>query len=181
MLTRKLFRLLVLIGLAFSLAGFVVQAGAQDASAGTCSNATLNGNYGYVEEGTGFMPLPFEGAPTPPHAYAGAGSIAFDGNGNSAGRAWASLGGFTAGGAAGQFTGSYSVSTDCIVSGQFLGSAGIPLFFTGAITGGGMQQEIHYTYVNDPSDPTRPGHLVAVGTMKDEPQGGASGSTLSVN
>jgi len=154
MVTRKLAWSLVLMGLLLFLSVSIFEGRGQDpvpgvrteeASSGGCSLATLHGTYGVWEQGT------FVGkvGPNPPGPYPVdiVASATFDGAGNMSGTWSGSFGGVVSPPA--PFTGTYTVSPDCIYSDEF--SPGIPGFVLhhwGTMVGGGIFQEIHYIYTD---------------------------------
>jgi hypothetical protein len=126
-----------------------------------CSLATLNGSYGFIGQGAVVG--------TPPVEVVTSGTINYDGRGNLSGESVSNVDG-TGGGAPGTFTGTYTVTPDCTVSGQHTGTDGETLHFVGPITGIGMTQEIHFVL-------TDPG-FVAWGTSRRMPAMGCSLTTL---
>src|SRR5712691_1398847 len=70
-----------------------------------CSNATLHGSYGFHATGTGFVAV---------------GRFVFDGNGGLTGKLFIRVPGTNIGPL--EFTGTYSVSPDCTVTDNWLGS-----------------------------------------------------------
>jgi len=119
-----------------------------------CSEATLKGTYGVIEQGTdmvgppNFPPAPF---PTVNSAFP-----TFDGAGNFSGTYTGSFGGIVV---PGTFTGTYKVTADCAYTDEFLVLPFMEvLHHTGFITGEGALQEVHFIY----SDPG----LVTAGTAK---------------
>jgi hypothetical protein len=124
-----------------------------------CSLATLNGSYGFFAQGAIMTDPPIQLVVT--------GIIKYDGAGNLSGESVTSDG--SGAGAPGTLAGTYTVSPDCIVTGQHTGD-GETLHFVGPITGNGMLQEIHWVL-------TDPG-FVAAGTSKKMPAGGCSVATL---
>jgi hypothetical protein len=129
-----------------------------------CSLATLQGNYGVLEQGTFLGPIP--GAPAPPFAYANAVNAAFDGRGNLTGTFTASFGGVIQ---TGSFSGTYEVNADCTYSDHFV-ALGIHLHHVGTITGDGMFREAQIMYTND--------GVVATGTAKRVSPSGCSPRTI---
>jgi hypothetical protein len=124
-----------------------------------CSVATLNGSYGFTAQGT-IMTDPLI-------QLVSTGIIKYDGAGNLFGESVTSDG--SGASAPGNFVGTYTVSPDCIVTGQHTGD-GETLHFVGPITGNGMLQEIHWVL-------TDPG-FVGAGTTKKMPEGRCSLATL---
>ena len=130
---------------------------------GQCSQATLEGRYGVIEQGTFVAPLP--GAPAPPFAVVNAVLAGYDGAGHFAGTYTASFGGAIV---SGTFRGTYAVASDCTYTDQFTAAPlGLTLHHTGTITAG-PQLDLMYT------DPL----LVGWGTGKKTPAGGCSLATL---
>ncbi|MFB3923391.1 MAG: hypothetical protein ACE145_16845 [Terriglobia bacterium] len=148
MTTRKAAWLLVLIALLLFVPASLVEARGKGPAPGlasggdspkVCSLATLEGAYGFFEQGTyvgkigQFPPGPF------PVAIAG--SISYDGAGNLSGTYTGSFGGYIA---SASFTGTYLVDPDCTYSDEFSPGPGLVLHTAGSISGEGMFQEIHY-------------------------------------
>jgi hypothetical protein len=148
--------------LAWALVLLAVPLAAQmnPSSAKHCSLATLNGSYGFFGQGTVLT--------DPPTQLVTTGIIEYDGRGNLSGESVSNVDGLGAG-EPGTFTGTYTVTPDCTVSGQHTGD-GETLHYVGPITGNGMLQEIHFV-VTDPG-------FVAAGTSKKMPAGGCSLATL---
>ena len=120
-----------------------------------CSEATLKGTYGVVEQGTNVVgpPPPFPPAPFPTVLKA---NPTYDGAGNLSGTYTGSFGGIIV---PGTFTGTYKVTADCAYSDEVLVLPFNEVFHhTGFITGEGTLQEIRYVY----SDPG----VVTAGTAK---------------
>ena len=163
--------LLPLLGLFAGSCGAAYPAPAQDPPA-VCSNATLNGSYGWWEQGNWLAPLPVSGAPAPPYPYAAVGTIDYDGNGNVSAHGWLNIGGYPN---EMSFTGTYAVNPDCTTARQFTLPSGDVLSYSGTITGAGMQQEVHYTYRQGDAPSSA---AVAVGTVKKMPVGRCSLVTL---
>jgi hypothetical protein len=138
-----------LVALLFSLLTLIADAKGQEypaeakpyeASRGRCSQATLKGTYGYLEEGT--IVVPFDGLPlTPPFPTVTSGIAVYDGKGHSSGTWAASLGGVIM---TGTYTGTYTVSPDCTYSDELTILPGLAIHDAGTITGEEISQEVHY-------------------------------------
>lgn len=124
-----------------------------------CSLATLNGSYGFFGE----APATLAGT-----QLVVSGIIRFDGKGNLTGESLANVAGAGAT-PVGGFVGTYTVTPDCVYSGEHTGD-GETLHFVGTITGSGMLQETRFV-VTDPG-------WVALGTIKKIQPDGCSLATL---
>ncbi len=148
----------------FSLSGalllFTIAAAVCAQAQGNCSLATLNGSYGFFGQGTVVT--------EPPMRLVTSGIIKYDGNGNLSGESMNNVEGW---GAVGDtLVGTYTVSPDCIVTGEHTSPSGETLHFVGTISNAGTSQEIHFVL-------TDPG-FVALGTSRKMPPGGCSLATL---
>lgn len=166
-LTLLLAALLLVFGLFAGSCGTADPAAAQGNPGGVCSNATLSGNYGAFERGT-FIAVPEESPlPPAPFPYALVGVATFA-SGTITAYGPASLGGTQIPEIT--YTGTYTVSADCTVTGTVTSSMGVSFGFEGPITGSGMQQEIHTIDTNAP--------FVGAGTFKKIPETACSVATL---
>ncbi|HXY50116.1 MAG TPA: hypothetical protein VEI01_11735 [Terriglobales bacterium] len=135
-----------------------------------CSLTSLKGTYGVLEQGTIVGQVPgFPPNFPPPYPIVLAASATYDGAGNLSGTFKISIGGVPL---TGTFTGTYTVSSDCIYVEKFLATPPgiVPLHDSGIITGNGIFREIHYIYTD--SD------RVISGTAKKTPPGGCSVETV---
>jgi hypothetical protein len=155
----KISKLFVLT-LGFALLGIPLTARANVTKKPPCSVASLNGSYGFIAQGAITT--------DPPIQLVSTGIIKYDGAGSLSGESVTSDG--TGAGAPDAFTGTYTVSPDCIVTGQHTDAYGETLHYVGPITGNDMLQEIHWVL-------TDPG-FVGAGTTKKMPDGGCSLATL---
>ncbi len=137
---------LSLVGLLFAF-GAVVKAG-------DCSVKSIQGSFGFVEQGTVIV------SSTVMLPYASSGLATFDGNGHLSGKVTSRIGGMVHNDT---FTGTYSVDADCTFSIDFTGSLGDPHHQVGTITGEGIFQEGRYVYTD--------ANLVATGTAKRSSSG----------
>jgi hypothetical protein len=135
------------------------------ASPGNCSQATLQGKYGSVEQGTVLVDIGI--GVTPPFPVALTAIDNYDGNGNISGTYWASFGGKQV---SGTITGTYTVYPDCTYSDTITPAGESATHRVGAITGEGMYQELQTIYTDV--------WLVAFGTARKAPPWGCSLSTL---
>ena len=132
-----------------------------------CSLATLTGTYGVLEQGAIVTQIVGFPAP-PPYPVVLAASAAYDGTGNLSGPFKISIAGLQL---TGTFTGTYTVSSDCKYTEEFVATPpGASLHDSGVITGDGAFREIHYIYTD--SD------RVISGTAKKTPPGGCSLETI---
>jgi len=162
MVTRKLARSLLLLGLLFPL---LIGVTTVNASPGNCSLATLKGTYGDQEQGTVVMDIGFG---TPPFPVVLSGSVTYDGKGKVWATDTASFNGVLMPGTA---TGTYAVNPDCTYSDEITPyPSGPTSHHAGIITGEGISQQVDFTY----TDPW----LVAFGTLRKTPPWGCSSSTL---
>ena len=162
MITRKLSSSLLLFGLFSPLLIGLTPA---NASQGHCGQATLNGKYGALEQGTVLVDLGV--GVTPPFPFALSAIASFDGEGNISGTFWASFGGVPR---SGPFTGTYTVNPDCTYS-DTITPEGMPSAYrVGAITGDGQDQELQTIYTDE--------WWVVYGTLRRIPLGGYSLRTL---
>ena len=134
MVTRKLARSLLLLGLLFLL---LIGVRTAKAAPEGCSQATLKGNYGSFEQGTVIVDLgsPF---PAPPFPVALTAIDTYDGKGNVSGTYWASFGGMPV---SGPFTGTYTVYPDCTYSDTITPEGESPSHRVGTITGEGLDHD----------------------------------------
>ncbi len=106
---------------------------------GICTQETLKSTYALFGQGLGSVPgFP----PMLPGAHAG--MIIADGHGNLAGKETVNLAG-TSG--SDTFTGSYTVSADCVLTMTINASLGV-FHLVGTITGEGSSQEVHTIFTN---------------------------------
>ena len=163
MVTRKLARSLLLLGLLFPV---LIGVTTVTASPGNCSLATLKGKYGSLEQGTVVVDL---GAPFPPPPWPVALTAidTYDGKGNLSGTYWANFGGIPV---SGPFTGTYIVNPDCTYSDTITPEGESPSHRVGTITGEGIDQELQTIYTD--------AWLVAFGTAKKTLPWGCSLRTL---
>lgn len=112
-----------------------------------CSLATLKGGYGGLDKATVVVQLP--GFPTPPFQEALTQVVTYDGAGHFSGTGVAaSFGGLIVPGPI-PFTGTYTVSRNCIYTDEWV-IPGIGNFHhAGTITGQGRSQEIRYIDTDD--------------------------------
>jgi hypothetical protein len=174
MVKRKLAWLLLLLALLFSLPGFIVAAWGQDLplrettdehSRRQCSQATLKGTYGDLEQGTVVMDVGFG---TPPFPLAVTAIVTYDGEGNVSAKSTATFNGVTITGGA---TGTYTVYPDCTYSDENTPYPSGPVsHHWGTITGEELSQQVDYIY----TDPW----LVASGTLRKIVPWGCSSRTL---
>ncbi len=148
MVRKKQVWSLVLIALLLFLPTSILKGGGQHPALGVpgegagpsaCSLATLQGTYGFSEQGTYVGKIAL--FPPGPFPVALAGIITYDGAGNLSGTYTGSFGGYIA---SAPFTGTYNVDSDCSYSDQFSPGPGLTLHTAGSISGEGMFQEIHY-------------------------------------
>ena len=112
-----------------------------------CSLATLKGAYGGLDEGTVVVQLP--GFPTPPFQEALTQIVTYDGAGHFSGvGVAASFGGLIVPGPI-PFTGTYTVSRDCIYTDEWVIPGVGNFHHAGTITGQGRFQEIRYIDTDD--------------------------------
>jgi hypothetical protein len=162
MVTKKLARSLLLLELLFSL---LLGATTVNAWSRNCSQATLKGTYGDLEQGTVVMDVGFG---TPPFPVALGGIVTYDGKGNVSAKYTASFNGVTMPGTA---TGTYSVNPDCTYSDEITPyPSGPTSHHWGTITGDGLSRQVDFIY----TDPW----LVASGTLRKTPPWACSLSTL---
>jgi hypothetical protein len=162
MVTKKLARSLVLLGLLFSLLLGVTTVNAWSRN---CSLATLKGTYGDLEQGTVVMDVGFG---TPPFPIAISAIVTYDGKGNLSAKSTATFNGVTVPGGA---TGTYTVYPDCTYSDENTPYPSGPVsHHAGVITGEGLSQQVDYIY----TDPW----LVAFGTLRKTQPWACSLSTL---
>lgn len=177
MVAKRLAWSLVLIALVLFLRASVVEVRGQDpvpdvttgdTSSSGCSVATLQGTYGFFEQGTYVGKIgPFPPGPFP---VAIVGSVTYDGAGNLSGAYTGNFGGFIV---SAPFTGTYTVNRDCTYSDEFAPGQGLLLHTAGSISGRGMFQEIHYIDTDT--------GIAVSGTSKKAPQDGCSLETLKGN
>jgi hypothetical protein len=163
MVTRKLARSLLLLGLLFPL---LIGVTTVNASPGNCSQATLKGKYGSLEQGTVVANLG-DGFPAPPFPVALTAIDTYDGKGNVSGTYWASFDGVPV---SGPFKGTYTVNPDCTYSDTITPEGQPPSHRVGTITGEGLDQELQTIYTD--------AWLVAYGTAKKTLPWGCSLRTL---
>jgi hypothetical protein len=112
MTMRRTVYLAVLSSLVLAVAA-MLSAGSSRNSAlaeGGCSNHSLHGPYGFAAEGQAFTPGGAESAD-----FASAGQVVFDGQGGLTGKEWESInGGISPTSPAISFSGSYTVTSDCL-------------------------------------------------------------------
>lgn len=161
MVTRKLARLLLLLGLLFSLLIGVTTALASP----RCSQATLKGRYGFVEQGTVLVDIGV--GVTPPFPLVLTAMPTYDGKGEFWGTYTASFGGVPY---PGTFTGTYTVYPDCTYADTFTPAGFSAAHRVGTITGEGLDQELQTIYTD--------AWLVAFGNGRKVPPWGCSLSTL---
>jgi hypothetical protein len=160
MVTKKLARSLLLLGLLFSLLTGVTTV---SASSRNCSLTSFKGTYGDIEQGTVILDLgpPF---PAPPFPVALSGIVTYDGKGSVSAKYTATFNGVTMPGTA---TGTYAVNPDCTYSDEITPyPSGPTSHHAGTITGEGISQQVDYVY----TDPW----LVAFGTLRKTPPWGCS-------
>jgi hypothetical protein len=132
-----------------------------------CSVMTLYGTYGVLEQGTIVTQIPGFPAP-PPYPVVLAARAIYDGTGNLSGPFKISIAGLQL---TGTFTGTYTVSSDCKYTEEFVATPpGASLHDSGVITGDGTSREIHYIYTD--SD------RVISGIARKTPPGGCSLKTV---
>lgn len=120
----------------FSLLPTVVDAQTLVGSASSCTNANLDGSYGYTVSGFIFETVSGEEETLP---FADGGTMTFDGNGNITGSSTYSL----EGGIQGRtFTGTYSVSSNCTGVIKFTDSLGAAEVLNLVIGGNGQSFQI---------------------------------------
>jgi len=163
MITRKLASSLLLLGL---LSPLLIGLTPANASQGRCGQATLNGKYGALEQGTILADIGI--GVTPPFPVVLTAIVDFDGEGNVSGTTWASFGGVPG---SVPVTGTYTVNPDCTYSDTITPEGMSPGHRVGTITGEGMDQELQITYTD--------AWLVAYGSVRRIPLGGCSLRTLS--
>jgi hypothetical protein len=106
--------------------------------AGNCSVASIDGSYGFAEQGTVLAPplmLP----------YATSGILTADGAGHLSGKVTVHAGGMVH---LGTFSGTYTVDPDCTFSIVFTTEDNSVFHVVGTITGEGVFQESHYIYTD---------------------------------
>jgi hypothetical protein len=150
MVTRKLAWSLLLLELPFSL---LIGVTTVNGSPRNCSQATLKGTYGDLEQGTVVMDVGFG---TPPFPVALSAIVTYDGEGNVSAKSTAAFNGVTITGGA---TGTYAVNPDCTYSDEMTPYPSGPVsHHAGIITGEGLSQQVDFVY----TDPW----LVAFGTLR---------------
>lgn len=115
-----------------------------------CSQRTIKGTYVAFEQGQFVTAIP---GLFPLGPFVNTAKASFDGAGNFSGEYVAVIGDGTV--RLGQFTGTYTVASDCTYSDDFTVTipgipVPVPLHHKGFISGEGILQEVHYIYV-DPS------------------------------
>ncbi len=172
--SRKLAGSLALIALVTFLPGSILGANGQrpvigltadQALSSECSLATLQGAYGFSEQGTYVGQIGL--FPQGPFPVAIAGIVTYDGAGNLSGSYTGSFGGFIA---SAPFTGTYTVNSDCTYSDEFTPGGNFFLHSAGTISADGMFQEIHYIDAD--------AGIVLSGTSMKAPPSGCSLGTL---
>jgi hypothetical protein len=109
--------------------------------AGNCSLASINGDFGFVEQGTVLL-----APPAPPMVpYATSGILTSDGAGHLSGTVTVHAGGTVH---LGTFNGTYAVNPDCTFSIQFTTEDNSVFHVVGTITGEGIFQEARYIYTD---------------------------------
>jgi hypothetical protein len=162
MVTKKLARSLLLLGLLFSL---LIGATTVNAASRNCSLASLKGAYGDLEQGTVLMDIGFG---TPPFPVALSGIVTYDGKGEVSATYTVSFNGVLMPGTA---TGTYTVNPDCTYSDEITPyPSGPASHHAGTITGEGISQRVDFVY----TDPW----LVASGTLRKIVSWGCSLRTL---
>jgi hypothetical protein len=123
----------------WSIPGAVVTGTLKKAPPWGCSLASLNGTYGFLEQGT--ITAQLDGFPPPPIPDAVVGTITYDGNGNASLSMTVNIDGMTF---PLTYSGTYTVNSDCTYTDQLTSSNGPVTTDAGAITGVGIFQEVHY-------------------------------------
>lgn len=145
--------LVLVIGLFAGSCGTADPAAAQDLPT-VCSNATLKGPYGVLEQGTIVEQL--DSFPPPPFPLVLNALANFDGAGNFSVTYTGSFGG---GVMSGVGTGTYTVNSDCTYSDEFTDqNTGLSFHRAGEITGQGLLQELNVIYTDE--------SVVGIGTAK---------------
>ena len=159
-------RLILLVFLFLVLALVLLTSTAVAQTKTSCSVMTLYGTYGVLEQGAIVVQLP--GFPPPPYPVVLAARALYDGTGNVSGPFKISIAGLQL---TGTFTGTYTVSSDCKYTEEFVATPpGAFLHDSGVITGDGTFREIHYIYTDF--------DRVISGIARKTPPGGCSLKTL---
>jgi hypothetical protein len=145
--------------LSFLLVALLVTLSATTAWARQCSLETVKGTNVAFEQGEFVRAIP---PLFPQGPFVNTANATFDGAGHFSGEYIAVIGDGTV--RIGEFSGTYTVGSDCTYSDDFTVTTGVPfpvtLHHKGFITGEGTLQEVHYVYID--------GIAVVSGTLKKQ-------------